>query len=180
MACDHPSSSWSHSRSLMGFKSGDWAGHDKVLIWWSSIHTLIDLTVSHGTLSYWKKQSSELVNIVRAEGSKFSSRTTLYVAWFMRPSQTNFTVGARHCFVGLSRSPSNDEVLGKAENWTPRRRWPYSSPLLWSFGSLALQLSCICHSFCRLTALFRGRMTDFYLVNSGIRSWNLLVTSPTL
>ena len=58
-----------------GFRSGDWAGHDRVLIWWSSIHTLIDLAVWHEALSYWKKQSSELENIVSAEGSKFSSRT---------------------------------------------------------------------------------------------------------
>ena len=104
-------------RFLMGFRSGDWAGHDRVLIWWSFIHTFTDLAVWHGALSCWKKHSSELGNIVRAKGSKFSSRTTLYLAWFMRPSQRqiclipallkhpqiitdpppNFTVGARHC-----------------------------------------------------------------------------------
>ena len=27
-------------------KPGDWAGHDRVLIWWSSSHTLIDLARS--------------------------------------------------------------------------------------------------------------------------------------
>ena len=31
-----------------------------------------------------------------------------------------------------------------------------------------------------LTALLRGRTTDFYLVSAGIRSSNLLVTGPTL
>ena len=31
-----------------------------------------------------------------------------------------------------------------------------------------------------LTVLIRGRTTDFYLVSSGIRSSNLLVTGPTL
>ncbi|XP_051548280.1 electron transfer flavoprotein subunit alpha, mitochondrial-like isoform X1 [Myxocyprinus asiaticus] len=61
----------------MGFRSGDWAGHDRVLIRWSFIHTLIDLAVWHGALSCWTNQSSELGNIVRAEGSKFSSRKTL-------------------------------------------------------------------------------------------------------
>ncbi|XP_051569507.1 small ubiquitin-related modifier 2 isoform X1 [Myxocyprinus asiaticus] len=52
-------------------------GHDRVLIRRSS---LIDLDVWHGALSCWKNQSSELGNIVRAEGSKFSSRISLYVA----------------------------------------------------------------------------------------------------
>ncbi|XP_051563685.1 uncharacterized protein LOC127446636 isoform X1 [Myxocyprinus asiaticus] len=49
-----------HERFSMEFRSGDWAGHDRVLIRWSSIHTLIDLAVWHGALSCWKKQSSEL------------------------------------------------------------------------------------------------------------------------
>ena len=104
-------------RFSMGFMSGDWAGHDRVLIWWSFIHTFTDLAVWHGALFCWKKHSSELGNIVRAEGSKFSTRTTLYLAWFMRLSQRqicpipallkhpqiitdpppNFTVVARHC-----------------------------------------------------------------------------------
>src|SRR4029434_4537620 len=37
----------------MGFRSGDWAGHDRVLMWWSFIHTLTDLAVWHGTLCVW-------------------------------------------------------------------------------------------------------------------------------
>jgi len=36
----------------MGFRAGDWAGHDRVLIWWSSIHTLIDLAVWHGVFFF--------------------------------------------------------------------------------------------------------------------------------
>lgn len=59
-------------RFLMGFRSGNWAGHDRVLIWWSFIHTFTD-QVWHGAFSCWKKHSSELGNIVRAKGSKFSS-----------------------------------------------------------------------------------------------------------
>ena len=53
----------------MGVRSGDWAVHDRVLIWWSSIHTLIALAMWHGALTCWKDQSSEVGNIVRAEGS---------------------------------------------------------------------------------------------------------------
>lgn len=42
-------------RYSMRFRSWDWASHDRVLIWWSFIHTLIDLAVWHGALSCWKK-----------------------------------------------------------------------------------------------------------------------------
>ncbi|MBN3280433.1 VPP1 ATPase, partial [Polyodon spathula] len=35
-----------------------------VLIWWSSIHTLIDLAVWHGALSCWKNQSSDFLVIL--------------------------------------------------------------------------------------------------------------------
>ncbi len=103
-------------RFPIGFRSGDRAGYDRVLIWWSSIHTLINLLCSMEHCPAEKK-SSDFGNIVRAEGSKFSSSTTLYVAWIMCPSQRqmclipaflkhphiitnsppNFTVGTRHC-----------------------------------------------------------------------------------
>ncbi len=53
-------------RFSVGFRSGDWPGLDRVLIWWSSICTFIDLA---GALSCWKNQSSELGNIFRAEES---------------------------------------------------------------------------------------------------------------
>ena len=84
------------------------------------------------------KQSSEFGNTARAEGSKCSSRITLYVAWFMRPSQRricpipallkhpqiitdpppNFTVGARHC--GLYASPGFHLTIrrsGVGQSW---------------------------------------------------------------
>lgn len=60
----------------MRFRSGEWAGHDEVLIRWSLIHTRIDLAVQHGALFCWEDQSSALGNTVGAEGSKFSPRMT--------------------------------------------------------------------------------------------------------
>src|SRR4029434_8297804 len=35
----------------MGFRSGDCAGHNRVLMWWSFIHTFTDLAVWHGALA---------------------------------------------------------------------------------------------------------------------------------
>lgn len=49
-------------RFLMGFRSGDWPGHDGVLILWPFIQTLINLVEWRGTLCWWKKQSSESRN----------------------------------------------------------------------------------------------------------------------
>lgn len=66
------------------FMSGDWAGHDSVLILWSLLHTLIDQT----TQSCWKNQSSELGNSVRVKGNLFFSLITLYMIKFLRHSQT--------------------------------------------------------------------------------------------
>lgn len=63
-------------RFIMGFRSGVWAGHDRVLIWWPFIHTFINLAVWHGILFCWKKQSSDLGNIIKAEGSMFSYKIT--------------------------------------------------------------------------------------------------------
>lgn len=121
MACDHPPSSWSQV-----FR-GVWVGHDRDLIWRSFIQTLIDLAPWQGALSGWKNQCSELENTVRAEGSQFSFRTTLFMTWFVCLSQRQmcpipallkhpqiitdtspkFTVGAGLSLVGLSRSLSS-------------------------------------------------------------------------
>lgn len=71
---------------VLGFKS-DWADQDRHLICWSSIQTLILPAVWHGELPWWKYQSSELGDIVLAEGSKCSFRISLYVAWVVHSSQ---------------------------------------------------------------------------------------------
>lgn len=40
-------------RFSMGFRSKGQAGHDRLLMWWSSIHTLVDRAVWHGALSHF-------------------------------------------------------------------------------------------------------------------------------
>ncbi len=52
-------------RFSMGFRSGDWLAMTGFWSCGPTIHTLIDQAVWHGSLSCWKKQSSELGNIIR-------------------------------------------------------------------------------------------------------------------
>lgn len=119
----------------MGLRSGAWPGHCSVLTLCSSIHTLIDVAVWHWARK--KTQSSELGKIVRTEGSKISSRITLYMK-FIYPSQKkpppfqpcwstpghhnpppHFTVGVRRYVWSLTIKQQGDR---KAENWTKLRR----------------------------------------------------------
>lgn len=85
-----------HIPGVFNDRSGVWAGHDRVLVWWSSIHTLLAWLCCMGHCPAGKKQSFELRNIVRGEGSKFSSRTTLYVAWVMCISFTQVSADAQY------------------------------------------------------------------------------------
>lgn len=52
------------------------------MLWWSFIPVLIGLPVP-----CWKAPSPDLGNIVRVEGSRFSSMITLHMVWSMWPSQ---------------------------------------------------------------------------------------------
>lgn len=53
----------------MGFRSGNWAAYDKVLIWWPFIYTLIDLAELHSAGG--KKQFSELEPLLEQKAASF-------------------------------------------------------------------------------------------------------------
>lgn len=141
----------------LGFRSGDWSGHVGVLNLWSSINTFIDLPVWHGALSYWEIQSARLRNIVRAEGSKFCSRMTLYMAQikiypipallkhlqFISNPSSNLTVGAKHC--GLSACP-RVKVIRKTKNGLIRDDLTpvFYSPILMVFSTFSMMNRYFC------------------------------------
>lgn len=56
-------------RFSVGFRSGECAGHDIVLMWFSNIHTLMDLAVWHRALFSWTNQSSDLGKEEQKEAS---------------------------------------------------------------------------------------------------------------
>ncbi len=74
-------------RFSRGFGPGVWAGHVRVLIWWSSIHSLIGQAEWLEPCPTLKKQSSAFGGIVRTEGNQFWPKITLYVASVTRRSR---------------------------------------------------------------------------------------------
>ena len=80
MACDHPSSTWLHSRAFQWGSGRDWAGHHRVLIWGPFIHTLIDLAVWRGALHlhckqcWWRIASASITECSRVPHSVIDSQ----------------------------------------------------------------------------------------------------------
>ena len=110
----HTNSRWLvtiHLPLLKGFRFGDWPGHDRALIWWSSIRTLIDLAVWHGALSCWEKTSQQSSFQSRREPA-FSQDILIHVSFTKTWENQKIpeSLILQHIalwLVGLSRSLSN-------------------------------------------------------------------------
>jgi hypothetical protein len=98
---------------------GSWAGGPSSTPW---LTWLCD--VEHDCPAGKKQSSRVLVNIVRSEGSKFSSRTTLYVAWFMRPSQKTNLPRFQPCWGTPRLSPILHQIS----------QWVQATEILWKIG----------------------------------------------
>ena len=69
----------------MGFRSGDWLGHSRTLIYLFLSHSFVALAICFGSLSCWKTHPRPIFSAL-TEGRRLSPNISRYMAPFILPS----------------------------------------------------------------------------------------------